>query len=130
MQKIFKISKVAISILLSISIIMIFTSCGSFNDSTSNQEDTSTTKGLEISNTQGVNAQGVLTVTGDIKNISDQNFKSLVISVIFYNSSKEELTTVVDTSEDILLPDETYHFKVNCLKKDASIYDVEVKGYK
>ena len=66
MQKIFKTSKVAICVLLSISIIMIFTSCGSFNDSTPNQEDTSTTKGLEISNTQGVNAQGVLTVTGDV----------------------------------------------------------------
>lgn len=127
MQRLLKVSRVVVSIVCCICIMLFGTSCGTFNDNTTQQDDE--VYGLEILNDKGVNAQGVLTVTGDIKNVSQQNVKTLVITVTFYNSSKEELTTVTDTSEDILLPDETYHFKVNCLKKDASIYDIEVKGY-
>ncbi len=125
MQRLLKTSKVILTLICSIGIMLFGTSCEM--DSPTYQEENEN-YGLEIINTKGVNAQGVLTVSGDVKNVSNENVKKLIIIVTFYNSSQEELTTVQDISEDILLPDETYHFNINCLKKEASIYDIEVRA--
>jgi hypothetical protein len=97
-----------------------------YTSTDSNEPDT---ESLEISNTKGINNQGVLTVTGDVTNVSDQNIKRMVITVTFYDSSSNEISKQKDTYENILLPDETYHFKVNCIKKDAQSYDVYVNAY-
>lgn len=98
-----------------------------FNYSGTSQEDSS--EDIVISNTTGINNQGVLTVTGDVTNSSQQNVNKLVVTVTFYDASGNELSKGKDTYEDILLPDETYHFKVNCIKKDAQSYDVNVNAY-
>lgn len=101
------------------------TSCN-INPDTSSDESVEL---VEVINTNGVNNQGILTVTGDVKNISEQNIKKIVITVTFYDNAMNELTKGKDVSEDILLPDDTYHFKVNCIKKDAEKYDIYVETY-
>ncbi len=126
MLKIKKIIKPLLTTLLCIIMTISLTSCDMYTSTDSNEPDT---ESLEISNTKGINNQGVLTVTGDVTNVSDQNIKRMVITVTFYDSSSNEISKQKDTYENILLPDETYHFKVNCIKKDAQSYDVYVNAY-
>jgi hypothetical protein len=122
----------AIKALLTILLLCItpisLTSCDmpTTNDTSETETDTD---GLLISNTQGINNQGILTVTGDVTNNSNVNIKKLIITVTFYDDSNNELSQSKDTYENILLPNETYHFKVNCIKKDAKNYDVYVNAF-
>jgi hypothetical protein len=84
--------------------------------------------GLEISNTKGIDNQGVLIVSGDITNVGEYNVKKLVITAIFYDSSNEVVATQTDTYENIMFPKDSYHFKINCLKKGASSYSLEAQA--
>lgn len=125
MQKIFRTFKSILLIISSISVMLLGTSC-EFDFSRGSNDNPE--YALEIVDSKGVNNQGVLTVTGEVKNISDKNISKVIVSITFYNDSHEELATQKAISEDILLPDGTYKFKVNCLKKEASSYEVNVEG--
>lgn len=84
--------------------------------------------GLVISNDKGINNQGVLTVTGDVTNVAERNVKKLVVTATFYDSYNQVVATQSDTYENIMFQNDSYHFKITCLKKDAQNYSIEVKA--
>jgi hypothetical protein len=70
----------------------------------------------------------VLTVTGDVTNVGTHNVKKLVVTATFYGSSNEVIAKQTDTYEDIMFPNDSYHFKVTCLKSDAQSYSIEARA--
>ncbi len=87
--------------------------------------DLDTIQVLEIYNDKGVNNQGCLMVSGDVKNVSTYTLSQVEIVVTFYDDSDNTVATSKDVCNETLTPDDSYHFKVNCLKKQGSKYSVE-----
>lgn len=81
---------------------------------------------IEVLNTNGVNNQGCLMVSGDIKNVSEYNVTNVEIIAIFYDNKKNEVAKATEVCENVLLPNNTYHFNISCLKKEGSSYDIQV----
>lgn len=84
--------------------------------------------GLVISNDKGINNQGVLTVTGDVTNVAERNVKKLVVIATFYDSSNEVIAQQNDTYENIMFTNDSYHFKITCLKKEAESYSLQLQA--
>lgn len=84
------------------------------------------TQVIELLNSSGMNNQGCLIVSGDIKNISEYNVTQVKIVVISYNDAYDEIAKSTDICEKVLRPNDTYHFSVSCLKKDGSSYNIQI----
>lgn len=81
---------------------------------------------LELVNSTGVVNQGCLTVSGEIKNISEYNITKVDIVAIIYDSNQNEIAKLSDVCNDLLLPNDTYRFKIVSLKKDSASYSLQI----
>lgn len=101
------------------------------DDDSYNENDTNDNLELVggIENTKGVVEYGILTISGKVKNNSDKDYSSVIISFSVYDAENNKIGTCVDSISG-LSAGETWAFKAGGIGENYYTYHLKsIKGY-